>query len=355
MNDRPVSSRFEFWPPLFFYLPVGLYYGWLSLRFGSATLPTASNPSIYAGGLIGESKTQILELIPRHQRPWVASWVSLEAAGRAPPREVLQHASRLLNQAGLSLPVVAKPDRGQRGDGVQLVRCPEELLEYLTRFPAGQRVLLQEWVDLPGEAGILYYRRPGRRRGRIFSITLKLLPRVRGDGRHTLRELILRDPRAHRIAAIYLRRHRSRLEEVLEAGTEFRLVFAGNHCQGAVFKNGIEHATPQLTRRIEEIASSLPDFHFGRFDVKYRTLEELREGQGFRIVEVNGAGAEATHIWDAEARLRDAYRTLFQQFRILFEIGAENRRRGVKPLGLGQLLKTAWQYRRMSADYPETH
>ena len=37
--------------------------------------------------------------------------------------------------------------------------------------------------------------------------------------------------------------------------------------------------------------------------------------------------AEATHIWDASATLPDAYVTLFEQFRILFEIGAANRRR----------------------------
>ena len=57
---EPVVSTFEFWPAGVFYLPVGLYYAWLSLRYRGTTLPTAANPSIYSGGLIRESKFQIL-------------------------------------------------------------------------------------------------------------------------------------------------------------------------------------------------------------------------------------------------------------------------------------------------------
>ena len=70
---------------------------------------------------------------------------------------------------------------------------------------------------------------------------------------------------------------------------------------------------------------------------------------------VHGAGAEATHIWDASVRLTDAYATLFEQFRILFEIGAENRRRGHRPLGLLRFLREALAYRRVARMYPQTH
>ncbi|CAG0910597.1 unnamed protein product, partial [Cyprideis torosa] len=47
---------------------------------------------------------------------------------------------------------------------------------------------------------------------------------------------------------------------------------------------------------------------------------------------INGAGAEATHIWDSKTTLREAYATLMEQYRLLFEIGAQNRARGYEPM-----------------------
>ncbi len=352
-RPKPVS-RFEFWPPWLFYIPVAFYYLWLSLRFRGPTLPTAANPGIYAGGFIGESKSEILELLADSHRHWLAAWIAHDRTRGVSARELLAEVRTRINQVGLSLPLVAKPDLGQRGAGVRPIRNWQELESYLHAFPDGERVIVQELIALPGEAGIFYYRRPGEEKGSVFSVTLKYFPSVRGDGERTLRSLILQDERAARIAPLYLRRHQAHLETVLDNDVEYPLVFAGNHCQGAVFKNGKDIVTAELRERFDEIAAALPEFYFGRFDLKFESLEELSAGRGFRIVEINGAGAEATHIWDADTGLREAYATLFRQFRILFEIGFENRRRGVQPLSLGQLLRDSWRYRKKSAEYPET-
>ena len=51
----------------------------------------------------------------------------------------------------------------------------------------------------PGEAGIFYIRHPDEATGRITSMTLKHPPVVTGDGRSTLRALILADDRAGRV------------------------------------------------------------------------------------------------------------------------------------------------------------
>jgi hypothetical protein len=110
--------------------------------------------------------------------------------------------------------------------------------------------------------------------------------------------------------------------------------------------------TPALAARIDEIAQSLSRFQFGRFDMRFRDMESFQRGEGFLIVEINGAGAEATHIWDADASLQDAYRTLFGQFRVLFEIGSINRRNGEKPIGPIQFLKDVLVYQRLSRKYP---
>jgi len=81
---------------------------------------------------------------------------------------------------GLQFPVVLKPDAGQRGSGVSIVRSSQRFYEYLTHssFP----IIVQEYV--PGEDyGIFYYRYPGNERGRIFSVTEKRMPVLRGDGK----------------------------------------------------------------------------------------------------------------------------------------------------------------------------
>src|SRR5439155_11142943 len=54
-------TRWEFWPTWLFYIPVGVYYLWLAIRYRGFNVPTAANPGIKTGGVIGESKLEILD------------------------------------------------------------------------------------------------------------------------------------------------------------------------------------------------------------------------------------------------------------------------------------------------------
>lgn len=368
----PVVSRFELWPAWVFYLPVGVYYLWAAVRYRGVLLPTLANPTIHTGGLIGESKSDILDRVRGSSRRFLAEYVVLERDHTGDAAADLDRARRKIEEAGLAYPLVAKPDIGQRGAGVRPVRDERELEDYLVAFPAGRRMLLQKLVGEPDgrpvaddpalparargaqEAGVLYWRHPDEATGRIFSVTLKWMPRVVGDGRRTVAELIAADPRARRLSRLYLDRLGADADRVPVAGEEVPLVFAGNHCQGAVFRDGTDLATPELLERIEEIAQSMDRFHFGRFDVRFRDVSAFFRGEDLAVVEINGAGAEATHIWDASAKLFDAYGTLFEQFRILFEIGAANRRRGFRPPGPVEFLREVRAYRRLSKGYPST-
>ncbi len=107
---------------------------------------------------------------------------------------------------GLDYPVVVKPDIGCNGTGVRLVRDRAALARYLQAFPPGETVVLQHYVEPPNEAGIFYVRHPDERRGRITSLTIKQPPVVVGDGRSTLRALILADERARLVPHLYLER-----------------------------------------------------------------------------------------------------------------------------------------------------
>lgn len=353
---EPVVSAFEFWPSCVFYFPVGLYYAWLSLRYRGVTLPTAANPSIYSGGLIRESKSQILSLVPEEQRKWIAPFcLFTRPASEVPMEDAVRGAMDKMGRAGLRFPIVAKPDMGQRGAGVQRLFGERDLRAYLEAFPPEHGIVLQQLADYPHEAGVLYYRYPDSDCAGILSITMKEFPVVVGDGMRTLRELIVADPRARILQHIYCKRHAPQLKRVLAQGERYPLVFAGNHAQGTIFKDGTHLATPALLARLHEIATAMPDFYFGRFDIRFSDLDAFLNGEDLHIVEINGAGAESTHIWDAKMTLGRAYRALFRQWRILFEIGAANRKRGARPLGGARLLRDCFWYRSLARRYPTAH
>lgn len=360
-QDGPPLSFYEFWPMWAFYPPVALYAAWLMLRHRGVLLPTVANPSFPGGGFFGESKAQILELAVRHAPRWVAPFIAIDRpslpdqaiAGATLDDEVAAALMRL-REAGLALPVVGKPDLGCRGAGVKLLRREADLRSYLGAFPRGARLILQRYVPHEGEAGIFYCRLPGQERGRIVSITLKYFPYVHGDGRRTLRELILADPRAGRLPQLYLHRHAARLDDVPAAGEAIRLAFAGSHSRGAIFRDGTRFVTPEMEARFEAVARSLPEFHFGRLDIRFADFEQVRRGGDFTIVEVNGAGAESTHIWDRRTPLRVAWRDLMRQYRWLFEIGAANRARGHRPMRLAEFFRWYRREKALTRLYPAT-
>ncbi|EHR72220.1 hypothetical protein BurJ1DRAFT_3412 [Burkholderiales bacterium JOSHI_001] len=355
-QDGPPLSFFEFWPMWAFYPPVMAYAAWLMLRYRGVLLPTAANPSFPGGGFYGESKADILALAVRHAPEWVAPFIRVDRPA-APVSDMAAEcdaALAALGAAGLGLPVVAKPDLGCRGAGVKLVRTAADLQAYLQAFPTGASLVLQRLVPFEGEAGIFYCHRPGQARGRIVSITLKYFPHVIGDGRRTLRQLILDDPRAGRLSHLYLKRHIARLDEVPPSGQAIRLAFAGSHSRGAIFRNGTHLVTPEMEARFDAIARQLPEFHFGRFDVRFESFAQVQAGQGFSIVEINGAGAESTHIWDRKTGLLQAWRDLMRQYRWLFEIGHANRARGFKPMGWAEFIRGYRREKFLTPRYPAT-
>jgi hypothetical protein len=353
LADGPPLSPFEFWPAALFYAPVWLWILALSVRHLGIRLPLIANPSIEGGGLVGESKSAVLGLVQPEARGWFAAHVAVDR-GHDDPASACRRALDLASGAGLCLPLVAKPDLGCRGAGVRPVRTEAELAAYLAAFPPGERLVLQELIDLEGEAGVFWVRRPGEERGRILSLTLKYFPRVIGNGRSTLEALIRADPRAGRLAHLYLGRHAQRLDEVLPAGEPLRLAFAGSHSRGAIFRDGTALVTPAMEARFAAIADAMPEFWFGRFDVRFADFEELRRGEGFRILEVNGAGAESTHIWDSRMGLRQAWADLFRQNSLLWKVGAANRARGFRPQGYADFWRGWRREKALVPAYPPT-
>jgi hypothetical protein len=349
-GSSPVSF-FEFWPGWLFYAPVVAFWALKALRYGSITLPALANPRIEAGGICGESKNAILDLAGPVARPWVADYAAVTTSGHHEGND-LALAKAAMARAGLTYPVVAKPDMSCNGVGVRIIRDDASLGDYLRAFPRATALQLQALVTYEGEAGIFYIRHPGERTGRITSVTLKYPPTVIGDGRQSVRALIAADARLNAVSNLLIPHLGAKADMIPAPGETVKLVFVGNHCRGSTFKDGLDIVTPALTARIDEIARDVPDLYFSRIDLRYESLEALRAGEGFKIIEFNGSGSEATHIWDPHMTIRDAYATQFFHYGESFTIGAEMRRRGLRPTGWLKLLGL-WQYqKKLMAAYP---
>lgn len=338
--------RWEFWPPYLFYPPVVAYVVYLGIRFRNWTLFTAANPAIPAGGFVGESKHEILDGL-NGAESWLPRFTLLPIEE---PIQRLARATEFIDGHRLRFPVVLKPDAGQRGSGVSVVRSLEQVREYLDRAPFP--VILQEYVS-GEEYGVFYCRYPGDERGRVFSVTEKRMPVLIGDGKRTLEELILADDRAVCMTDFYLSKNSQRIREVPAPGEKVQLVEIGTHCRGAIFLDGADTITPALEDVVDQIAKTFDGFFFGRFDIRVPSRQDLMAGQNLQIIELNGVTSEATHIYDPRLGLFDAYRVLFQQWRIAFEIGDRNRSRGARTASVGDLFDAARQYSRLSQSYPE--
>ena len=103
-----------------FYAPVGLWVLWLAFRYGGFGTLTAANPGMPDGGVVGESKFDILRRLPRE---WTIPTALVEEAAFGLR---VKRLGACMEQRRWSFPLVLKPDVGQRGTGVRLVRTMEE-------------------------------------------------------------------------------------------------------------------------------------------------------------------------------------------------------------------------------------
>ena len=118
-----------------------------------------------------------------------------------------------------------------------------------------------------------------------------------------------------------------------------RLVEIGTHSRGAIFLNGMHLLTPELLLAVDTISKRFNGFFIGRYDIKCPDEESFKAGRNLRVLELNGATSEPTHIYDPSVSVIAAYRAMFEQWRLEYEIGSENRSRGARPLSALELIR----------------
>ena len=174
-----------------------------------------------------------------------------------------------------------------------------------------------------------------------------------------MRDLIRKDARAQRKARLHLGHdptHRALtkgdLERIPAPGEVVQIALIGSPRAGGLHCDARRFITPQLEARVDAIARSMGEFHYGRFDLRFASAEDLMRGENFSIVEIDGIGGAAADAWDPLLPVAEAYRRLVDQQRILFLIGEKNRARGFKPMGWADVVKHLVRRAQLVRRYP---
>ena len=325
--------HWEYWPFFVVYMPVFFYWAWLSLKARSFFFFSTANPSIENAGFLLESKQQIYDLLPEGSYPRTVYC----------QKKLLMGLMNGLGRHGLSYPVIAKPDIGQRGMGVELLKDECQLIRYAARSKVD--FLLQEYIDYPLEIGVFYYRMPGEQKGYISGIVGKEMLSVTGDGHSTVEALLCRNERYVLQMPVLKRTYGGVLQRVLGKGEALTLVPYGNHSRGAKFLDYSHRITPRLEAMVDDLCRQVPGFYFGRLDIKFNSWQELEAGEAFSIIELNGAGSEPTHIYDPRHSIFFAWKEIRRHLDILYAISRANaRERGLLPMSF-------WEGIEMFRDY----
>lgn len=331
--------HWEFWPMWAFYPPLALYILWQGLRRGSLTAFTAINPAMPLGGLLGESKSDILDGLAGIGDA-LPAWKRMPAGSH---EERIAALRRFLDGEKLNYPVVLKPDTGERGRGVAVARSEADAATFFEETPGP--ALAQEYVA-GEEYGVFWARHPGRRDGHVFSITHKVRPTVTGDGTSTLERLILDDARAVAITHVYRREHPEAATRIPAGGEEIELTEVGAHSRGTIFLDANDLHTPELEQAMNAICTAYDGFDFGRLDVRAPSAEALRRGESLRVLEVNGVTSEATHMYDPRYGFFAAHAILRRQWRMAFDLAAERIRDGAQPATVSEIVRAVRAERR---------
>lgn len=274
------------------------------------------------GGMFGESKFDVLEKVPDEVKP-----MTIRVDLPTTTEEIIH----ILKERKLELPVIFKPDLGERGWMVRKISNHEDIRSYLSQIRIS--FLIQELVTLPLEYGVFYVRYPGEESGRVTSITGKEMLSVTGDGMTRLSDLVIRNDRARLQHNVLKAKYADRWNEQIEPGQKIELVSVGNHCLGTKFINANHLITPKLSAAFDEISKKIDGFYFGRFDLRAASVEDLEAGK-VKIVELNGCGAEPAHIYQPGYPLWKAVQVLFRHWRDIYVISTENHKRGVPYISL---------------------
>jgi len=194
---------------------------------------------------------------------------------------------------------------------------------------------------------VFYYRYPDQQKGTVSGFIHKELLQVKGNGVSTLKELIQQHPRARFRMEEMEHRHGHRFNRVIAKDEIFYLSYAGNHNRGAHFTNLHKEIDEDIQNVFDELSHYTDKFFYGRYDIKTTSIEDLKKGKNFLILEFNGCGAEPNHIYDCGMSIWKAYGVILTHWKALYRISRYNHKNGVPYWSF----KKGWDFLKQSREH----
>ena len=312
-------KNWEQWPFKILYAPIVPVWLWYMIRSGSVWFFTPSNPKLTFGGMEGEPKKEMHDLLPADLCP---------AYFNVKPSEDFSEIRKNLEFSGIQFPLIVKPEVGGQGILFRKIDNEAHLKEYHEKVPV--EYLIQKFIEYPLEVSLFYYRYPFEKKGAITGFLQKVPMQVTGDGEHSLEQLILLNSKAKKRVEELRQKHEKKFNKIIPAGEKYILSHAANHNRGAHFIDLSSEINDGLVNMLDGISHSINDFFYGRYDIMCNSIEDLKQGKKFVILEYNGCGAEPNHFYDTGYTLTRAWKEILKHWKILYEISSYNHKRGVR-------------------------
>lgn len=313
-------TNWEAWPFRLIYAPIVPVWIWYMIRSRSVWFFTPSNPKLTFGGMEGEPKKEMYDLLPVDLYP---------ATFNVMPAEPLPSILQKIHYHNIGFPLIVKPEIGGQGILFRKIDTPEQLQRYHSIIPV--EYIVQKMVHYPLEVSVFYIRHPSASKGKVTGFLHKIPLQVIGDGKHTLEWLIDKHPKACKRVEELKGKHLEQWDEVIAGGEKYILSYAANHNRGAHFIDLKEQIDDNLVTVFDRISNEINDFFYGRYDIMCSSIAELKQGKNFTILEYNGCGAEPNHFYDTGYTLGKAYREILLHWKDLYIISLYNRSKGIKP------------------------
>jgi hypothetical protein len=310
-------THWESWHYLAKYIPIAPVWCWYCLKARSFWFFTPSNPTLTFGGFEGEGKKEMYDQLPKGSFPETV-FIDHTLTDDQLEKVVCTHK--------FQYPFIVKPDVGMMGLMFRRINKREELLQYHHKMPADY--FLQELVTYPLEVSVFYYRYPDQQKGTITGFLKKEFLEVVGNGKSTLWQLILEYPRVRFRLSEMAAKHSDNLQQIIPAGEKYCLSYALNLSRGGRMVSLEQEKDERLLQVFDQLSHYSKYFYYGRYDIKCASVEDLKAGKNFKILEYNGCGAEPHHIYGNGYTLFEAYRIVMQHWKVLYEISKFNHDRG---------------------------
>ena len=91
----------------------------------------------------------------------------------------------------------------------------------------------------------------------------------------------------------------------------------------------LEHEKDErLLKVFDDLSHYTKHFYYGRYDIKCASVEDLKQGKNFSILEFNGSGAEPHHAYGNGNTLLQAHKIFLYHWKILYQISRYNHKHG---------------------------